>query len=446
MINKDEYKKKKQKLICELLDARKEGAVSLGKGTSNLFRHRKQTNTKKINVRHFNNVISIDKENLIAEVEGMTTFEKFVDETLKYGLMPTVVPQLKSITIGGAVTGLGIEASSFKYGLVHETILETEVLLSDGKIVVCTKNNEHKDLFFGFPNSYGTFGYALKLKVRLVPVKKYVKITHLKHSDTGKYFSDIKQFCDEKKMDFIDGVIFNEREMYITTGEFVDEAPYVSKYDFLEIYYKTIRAKKEDYLTIRDYIWRWDTDWFWCSKHLFVQNRIVRFFLGKKRLNSITYSKIRKFVNKHPFIGNIMQAIKRTESVIQDVEIPIENCSSFINFFNKEIGIKPVWVCPTALYDENVNYDLYLMKHGKLYINFGFWDTVKSDKEEGYYNKKIEKKVTELMGKKSLYSDSYYSEEEFWDLYNKEEYNKLKSKYDENGIFSDLYEKCVLNK
>jgi len=446
MISIEEYREKKQKLTQELLNAEKEGAVALGKNTSNLFRHRKQTNTKKIDVRHFNNVISIDKENLIVEVEGMTTYERLVDETLKYGLMPTVVPQLKSITIGGAFTGLGIESSSFKYGLVHETVSEIEVLLSDSRVVVCTRDNEYKDLFFGFPNSYGTLGYVLKLKARLVPVKKYVKIRHLKYNNSDRYFYDIEKFCNEKKMDFVDGTIFNEKEMCITSGEFTDNAPFVSKYDFLGIYYKSIKIKKEDFLTVRDYIWRWDTDWFWCSKHFFAQNKLLRLLIGRKRLNSITYSKIRRVIGGHPFVGKLMQAIKRTESVIQDVEIPINNSSSFINFFHKEIGIKPVWVCPTTLYDKNVNYDLYLMKAGTLYINFGFWDTVKSNKEEGYYNRKIERKVSELGGKKSLYSASYYSKEEFWSLYNKEGYDRLKSKYDSQNVFRGLYEKCVENK
>ncbi len=446
MISKEEYKQKKQKLISELSNAKKEGNIALGKNTSNLFRHRKQSNTKKIDVRHFNNVISIDKENMIVEVEGMTTYERLVDETLKYGFMPAVVPQLKSITIGGAVTGVGIESSSFKYGLVHETVMEIEVILSSGETIICTKDNENKDLFFGFPNSYGTLGYVLKLKTKLVPVKKYVKIRHLKYEEDVKYFDDIKKFCNEKIVDFIDGTIFNEREMYITLGEFTDEAPHISKYDFLEIYYKTIRHKREDFLTIRDYIWRWDTDWFWCSKHFFVQNRLMRLLLGRKRLGSVAYSKIRRFVGKHRFIGNLMQTINRTESVIQDVEIPITNCSSFVDFFHKEIGIKPIWVCPTSPYDKNVEYSLYLMEYGKLYINFGFWDTVKSDKPDGYYNKKVEQKVRAFDGKKSLYSDSYYSEKEFWSLYNKDEYYKLKKTYDPEKIFSDLYEKTVLSK
>ena len=52
--------------------------------------------------------------------------------------MPAVVPQLKTITVGGAAAGVGIEATSFRHGLVHDTLHEIEVLLPGGEIVVCT--------------------------------------------------------------------------------------------------------------------------------------------------------------------------------------------------------------------------------------------------------------------------------------------------------------------
>src|SRR5207248_11475150 len=54
--------------------------------------------------------------------EGMTTYADLVDATLARGVMPCVVPQLKSITVGGAAAGVGIEASSFRYGLVNDTL------------------------------------------------------------------------------------------------------------------------------------------------------------------------------------------------------------------------------------------------------------------------------------------------------------------------------------
>lgn len=441
------YEEKKQRLVKEfIVKTKKRDPVGLGKSTSNLFRHRKSSKST-INVREFNKVISIDKNLMTVEVEGMTTYEKLVSETLKQGVMPTVVPELKSITIGGAVTGLGIESSSFKYGLVHETVTEMEILLGDGKVVICTPSNQYKDLFFGFPNSYGTFGYALKLKVKIVPVKDFVKLTHVRYADPRRYFKELGDFCQRKKeFDFIDGTIFKGDEMYITLGQFSEEAPFVSDYTGGNIYYKSLRRKKMDYLKTIDYIWRWDTDWFWCSKHFGVQNKIVRSIIPKKFLKSTTYWKIRAWNGKYQLIEKVGKLFgsARKESIIQDIEIPIKNCAEFMDFFHKEIGIKPVWVCPVKTHDPTVNYNLYSMNPSLLYVNFGFWDTVKTNKEKGYYNRKIERKVKKLQGKKSLYSDVFYSEEEFWELYNKEAYDKLKRKYDSQGKLKNLYEKCTM--
>ena len=50
------------------------------------------------------------------------------------------------------------------------------------------------------------------------------------------------------------------------------------------------------------------------------------------------------------------------------------------------------------------------------------------------------------MVKKSLYSTSFYSREEFGELYNEEDYRQLKIRYDSTGKLNNLYEKCVLKK
>src|SRR5271165_4086003 len=165
------YVQRRERLIAELAAPRANGAsIGLAKSTSNLFRHRLQTGTKRIDVRCFHHVLDIAPSSRIADVEGMTTYEELADETLKHRLLPTVVPQLKTITIGGAVSGIGIESSSFKYGLVHETIEEMEIVLGDGSTIACSAT-QNPDLFYGFPNSYGTLGYVLRLKVKLIPAK-----------------------------------------------------------------------------------------------------------------------------------------------------------------------------------------------------------------------------------------------------------------------------------
>jgi len=431
----EDHRRKTAALAAEVGQARARGQrIGLRKSTSNLFRHRSQAGKYFIDVRGFEQCLKIDPQRMTADVEGMITYEALVDETLKHGLLPAVVPQLKTITVGGAVSGLGIESSSFKFGLVHETIEEMEILLGDGRLVTCSCR-ENPDLFFGFPNSYGTLGYALRLTVRLIPAKPYVHLTHTRFSDPESYFSRVAERADSA-LDYLDGTIFSHDEMYLTEGVFVEQAPSVSDYTYMDIYYKSIQRKSEDWLTAKDYIWRWDTDWFWCSKHFYVQTPGIR-RLFKWGLNSATYQRIMRFAH------SVLPDSGGTESVIQDVDIPIHHAPAFFDFLLSEIGITPVWMCPFKTRDSGRGWDLSPLQPGHLYVNFGFWDVIPSTHEKGHFNRKIERKTMELGGAKGLYSSAWYDEAEFWSIYDQPRYTRLKQTYDPQGVFPDLYSKCV---
>ncbi|HEX5477206.1 MAG TPA: FAD-binding oxidoreductase, partial [Burkholderiales bacterium] len=383
------------------------------------------------------------------EAEGMVTYESLVDACLPHGVMPSVVPQLKTITLGGAVAGVGIESSSHRHGLVHDGVLELEVLLGDGRIVTCTRDNEHADLFYGFPNSYGTLGYALRVKAKTIPVKPYVHLEHLPFDDPEMFFSALGERLKASAADFVDGTIFSKNQLYITLGRFADSAPWTSDYSFEHIYYRSIAERREDYLTVRDYLWRWDTDWFWCSKNVGAQNPLLRkVVFGKRNLGSKTYTKIMRW-NSRAGVTKVLERLLglHSESVIQDVDIPLERAAQFLDFYAREIGLWPQWVCPIGPQEDSGRFSLYPVSGG-WYVNFGFWDVkrTRAGHAPGHFNRLIENEVGALGGIKSLYSDSYFPEDEFSRLYGGEAYARLKQKYDPLGAFPGLYEKCVLRR
>ncbi|HTS54976.1 MAG TPA: FAD-binding oxidoreductase [Burkholderiales bacterium] len=441
------YAERRDELIRQIRGGRGSN-VGLGKPTSNLFRSRERAPRQRLDVSTLHHVLDVDAREGWVNVEAMTPYDALTAVTLEHGVMPCVVPQLKSITIGGAVAGVGIESSSFRYGLVHETLLELEVLLGDGSVVTATPDNEHRDLFFGFPNSYGTLGYALRVKTRVAPVKRFVVLSHLRHSGRAAYFGQLAELCQRPDIDFIDGSVFAPDELYITLGRFVDQAPYCSDYTFERIYYRSIRERETDYLTAAAYLWRWDTDWFWCSKNLAAQNPVVRRLLGRRRLNSRFYTKLMRFNSRWRLMHTLDRLRgQQRESVIQDVDIPIEHAAEFLEFFHREIGILPVWICPIRRWNPGHHWTLYPMDGSTTFVNFGFWDVVRSRQAHvpGHFNRLLERKVQELGGIKSLYSDSYFTPAEFWTLYDGEAYRALKQRYDPDGRFQDLYAKCVLH-
>ena len=425
---------------------RPRGAVGIAKTTSNLFRDRACAGKHLLDVRAFDHVLAVDPAAHWIEAEGMTTYEDLVESALAVGVMPAVVPQLKTITLGGAAAGVGIEATSFRHGLVHESLLEMDILTGDGRVLTCTPDNEHRDLFFGFPNSYGTLGYALRLRARTLPVKPFVELHHRRFRDPRAFFAAIEETCLES-VDFVDGVVFGDGEMILSTGRFVDSAPYSSDYTFERIFYRSLRERDSDYLSAHDFLWRWDTDWFWCSKNVGAQIPWIRRIYGRKRLGSRTYQRIMRWNSRWGFTRALARLRGlRSESVIQDVDIPMRRAAEFLEFFRRDIGISPVWICPIRASPQADRFCLYPLQPGALYVNFGFWDVVRASGEHspGFYNRLVEHEVEALGGIKSLYSDSYYSRECFWRNYGGTGYRALKARYDPDGNFPDLYEKCVL--
>ena len=430
-------------LAAELREAR--GPIQLAKGTSNLFRDRERAPRRRLDVRSLDHVLRVDAAAGTVDSEGMVAYEALADACLAHGVMPAVVPQLKTITLGGAVAGVAIESTSFREGLVHETVEEIEVLTGEGRLLVCTPANEHADLFHGFPNSYGTLGYALRVKARTLPVKPFVHLEHEAHRDARSYFAAVERHCAGGAADFIDGTLFAPDRLYVTLGTFREEAPAPSDYTYERIYYRSIGERREDWLTVRDYLWRWDTDWFWCSRNLLAQNPLVRRLYGRERLGSKTYTKIMRW-NSRWGLTRRLDALRGVhgESVIQDVDIPVGRAAEFLAFLTREVGLWPVWMCPIGERDSPSRFALYPTRPG-LYVNFGFWDVkrTREAREPGHFNRKVEREVERLGGIKSLYSESYFTRDEFDRMYGGEAYAALKAKYDPRGTFPTLFQKAV---
>jgi FAD/FMN-containing dehydrogenase len=333
----------------------------------------------------------------------------------------------------------------------HESVTELEILTGDGRVVRATPGNEHADLFRGFPNSYGTLGYALSLTIELEPVRPFVHLRHFPFRTPEACMDAVGQIAADgsyrgHQADFVDGTSFAGDELYLTVGAYSDVAPWRGDYTGQQIYYQSIRRDKEDFLSIRDYLWRWDTDWFWCSRAFGVQNPLIRRLWPRRYRRSDTYRRLVALDRRYGLTATMNARRQRPprEAVIQDVEIPIGHGADFLRFFTANVSMRPVWICPLRMRGGQA-WPLYRLKPGEVYVNFGFWGTVPlpSGRSDGYYNRLVEDEVAKLDGQKSLYSTSFYPEDEFYRLYGGETYHALKRTYDGGGRLLGLYEKCV---
>lgn len=431
-------------------------AVRLAKPSSNLFRARTKRDAPGLDTSGLTQVLGVDPEARTADVAGMCTYEDLVAATLPYGLSPLVVPQLKTITLGGAVSGLGIESASFRNGLPHESVLEMDILTGAGELLTASRG-QHAELFRAFPNSYGTLGYSTRLRIELEPVAPFVVLRHVRFRSLPDLVAAMERIIDTggqggTQVDYLDGVVFSADESYLCVGRRTTTPGPVSDYTGKDIYYRSIQhdaagieATKDDRLTIHDYFWRWDTDWFWCSRAFGVQNPRLRRWWPRRYRRSSVYSKLVALDQRFGIADRIEARKGRParERVVQDVEVPIERVVDFLEWFGENVPITPIWLCPLRLRDHE-GWPLYPMRPDHTYVNIGFWSSVPaSDPAEGATNRAIEAKVSELDGHKSLYSDSFYTREGFDELYGGEAYKTVKKTYDPDSRLLDLYAKAV---
>ncbi|MBO0841656.1 MAG: FAD-binding oxidoreductase, partial [Nocardioides sp.] len=245
----DQHRAAVERLIASY-EAIPEGApVRLAKHTTNLFRPRAKVTTPGLDVSGLDGVIEVDPVAKTADVQLACTYERLVEATLAYGMIPYVVPQLRTITLGGAVTGMGIESTSFRNGMPHESVLEMDVLTGAGEIVTTRPGD---DLFDAFPNSYGSLGYATRLRIRLEPVPSYVRLRHVRFDDAGLLSKTIAQITetrsyDGQQVDGLDGVAFAPGEYYLTLATWTETPDRdTSDYTGQQIYYRSIQQRETD--------------------------------------------------------------------------------------------------------------------------------------------------------------------------------------------------------
>jgi FAD/FMN-containing dehydrogenase len=431
-----------------------EGApVRLAKKTSNLFRPR-EGRQHGLDVSGLGGVIAIDADRCIAEVQGMCTYEHLADATLRHGLIPLVVPQLRTITLGGAVTGLGIEATSFRSGLPHESVLEMDVLTGAGEVVTVRPDD---DLFRTFPNSYGSLGYATRLRIELERVPSHVGLRHVRFSDFGLMAKVIAEITETRewdgvRVDGLDGVVFAPGEGYLTLAQWTSGGatgglpPVCSDYTRQQVYYRSLPQRETDLLTIADYLWRWDTDWFWCSRAFGAQHPVVRRVWPRRWRRSDVYHRLVGLDHRFGIAARLDRRAGRPEAerVVQDVEVPVERLEEFLAWFEEEIGMRPVWLCPLKLRDER-RWSTYPLEPATTYVNVGFWGAVAvgPDASQAPRNRAIEAEVHRLGGHKSLYSEAFYDRETFDRLYDGPHLAAVKAVYDPDGRLTTLYDKAV---
>ena len=162
--------------------------IPRAQGTNHCGATRPTKNSIVIHFSKMNNIIKIDKENLIAIVEPNVVIGNLNKELDKLNLFfPPDPSNLAVSTIGGAIALCSGGPRTFKYGNTKDYIINLEIVLSDGTIIETSKNIAKNvtgyNLTSLFTGSEGTLGLITKATLKLIP-KPQTRLLTLAYFDT----------------------------------------------------------------------------------------------------------------------------------------------------------------------------------------------------------------------------------------------------------------------
>jgi hypothetical protein len=391
--------------------------------------HDKKYTDEKVDLRDFDQIIEVDLKRGICIAEPGAPFCRVVEQTLPLGLVPIVVPELKTITVGGAVAGCSIESMSFRYGGFHDTCLEYEIITAKGEVLTCTPENEHSLIFQMMHGSFGTVGILSRLTFKLIPAKPYVHLRHEHHTSIDSYLESIWSHFEKQDVDFMDGIIHSTKQLSLCVGDFVDSAPYTNRYDWLKVYHQSTAKRREDYLKTPHYFYRYDQG---------VTNVHPKSFLGRLLLGKfLGSSEILRIAEK---LRWLLLNDDRPDVTV-DTFLPFSRLKEFLLWYDQDFGHWPLWCVPyRRVHDYEWLADSFWEgMNDKLLVDIAIYG-MKQRGETNYY-RLMEQKLQELNGVKTLISYNYYPEDEFWTIFHRKNFETVKAVTDPDNIFRNLYEK-----
>lgn len=391
-------------------------------------RHDLRRGDDKVDISDLDEILSIDLDAMTCTAEPGVTFRDLVDATLRLGVAPIIVPELSTITIGGAVAGCSLESMSFRHGGFHDTCTAYEVITARGDVLSCTPDNEHRLIFEMVHGSFGTLGILSQLTFRLIPVQPFVHVEYERHRTLDAYLDAIARRTGEPEVDFIDGIIHAPDCHVLSVGRFARTAPYTHRYDWVKVYYQTTARRAEDYLATRDYYLRYDRG---------VTNPFPRTALGRlvfgKFIRSTEALRLAELL--HRWLPS------SRPDVTLDVFIPMSRVVEFMDWYRRELGHFPLWCVPYKLARRYpwLAPGALAGVDDTMFLDLAIYGMKQRDGRNVYAE--IEDELEQVHGIKTLISYNYYDEDRFWTIWNRDNYDAVKAITDPDNRFRDLYDK-----
>ncbi|KAI9829189.1 MAG: hypothetical protein M1826_005784 [Phylliscum demangeonii] len=423
-------------------------------GSTNSTRPSPYRRDNVVDISRLSHILEVDRKTQTVLVEPNVPMDRLVEETLRYGLVPPVVMEFPGITVGGGFAGTSGESSSFRYGFFDRTVVWIEMVLANGDIVTATSVDK-PDLFYGAAASFGTLGITTLLRLELIEAKNFVALTYHPVDSVAEAVQTIEMATKDPSNDYVDGILFARHRGVICTGRLtdsVDDGLRTQRFSRAHDPWFYLHAKKAvdrsrgpttEAIPLQDYLFRYDRGCFWVGMYAFRYfgnpfNRVTRWILDSFMRTRVMYHALHESGHAKKYI-------------IQDVAVPYSAAEALVEYVDRVFKFYPLWLCPLRQTGSSPHsaHGLLALKTSaeprEMLLNVGVWGPGPRRRRDFVSaNRAFEQKVRDLHGTKWLYAHAYYTEEEFWAIYGRGEYDLLRAKYHATHL-PTLYDKVKVD-
>lgn len=413
------------------------GKFRIYHGSTNSTRPPALKHNNYVDLSPLSHVLEVNPGSRTALIKPNVSMNRLMEETLKHGLIPPVVMKFPDITVGGGYAGTSEESSSFRHGFFNRSINRVKIILADEKVLNCS-DNVNTDLFHGAAGAISTLGVTTLIEIQLRQGKKYVEITYYPVFNIAKAIEKIEGLTADPDVDFVDAILFSKAEGVVMVGRMTDtqetNVPVKRFSDANDLWFylhakEMVSDKKgptTELILLAEYIFRYDRGGFWFGAFAF------DYF--KMPFNDVTRRWLDDLLHTRMMYTALHASGQSKKFIVQDLVVPYSKAEQFIEYTDRALGIWPLWLCPLRPSPvPTMHPQLNETDSNMLNIGLYGWGPSQAD-EFVKANRDLERKVRKLGGMKWLYAQIYYSEEEFWDIYDRQWYDALREKYDATSL------------
>lgn len=407
-------------------------------GSTNTTRPSTRRRDQLVDTSKLNHVLHVDVQKKSVLVEPNVPMDDLVAATLQHGLIPPVVMEFPAITAGGGFMGQAGESSSFRYGLFDRTVTWLEMVLATGEVVTASQSN-NPDLFYGAAASFGTLGITTLLEIDLIEAATYVELTYHIVDSMSAALQILQDLTQDPTTDYLDSIMFSIHSGVVCAGRLSNVTKnHVRRFTratdpwFYRHVEKLVQSSPTSTIVesvpVTDYFFRYDRGCFWTGIYAFKYfitpfNRITRWILDTYMHTRVMYHALHKSDLSKQYI-------------IQDIAVPFPAAAEFLHYVDESWGHFPIWLAPIKQSGKRPHtYPGLLIEKAETkapddLLNFGIWGPGSPNRRKFVeQNRELENKVQSLNGRKWLYAHMYFTEEEFWNIYDRKSHDAMRAKW-----------------